>query len=36
MAELVIRGLNFDLRAGENLAVIGPNGSGKTVLLRKR
>ena len=30
----VIHGLNFDLRAGDDLAVIGPNGSGKTVLLK--
>lgn len=30
----VIRSLNFDLHAGDDLAVIGPNGSGKTVLLK--
>ena len=30
----VIRGLSFDLHAGDDLAVIGPNGSGKTVLLK--
>jgi zinc transport system ATP-binding protein len=30
----VIRGLSFELRAGDDLAVIGPNGSGKTVLLK--
>ena len=30
----VIHGLNFDLHAGDDLAVIGPNGSGKTVLLK--
>ena len=30
----VIDNLSFSLSEGENLAVIGPNGSGKTVLLR--
>jgi zinc transport system ATP-binding protein len=30
----VLSNLNFELDKGENLAVIGPNGSGKTVLLR--
>lgn len=30
----VIHNLSFDLDKGENLAVIGPNGSGKTVLLK--
>ncbi len=30
----VIHDLSFDLDRGENLAVIGPNGSGKTVLLK--
>lgn len=30
----VIENLNFQLKSGETLAVIGPNGSGKTVLLR--
>lgn len=29
-----ISGINFELNTGENLAVIGPNGSGKTVLLK--
>jgi ATP-binding cassette subfamily F protein 3 len=30
----VIDGASFELRTGERVAVIGPNGSGKTVLLR--
>jgi len=30
----VIRNLSFELGEGESLALIGPNGSGKTVLLR--
>jgi zinc transport system ATP-binding protein len=30
----ILRDLSFDLDKGENLAIIGPNGSGKTVLLR--
>ena len=30
----VLRGLDFDLAAGEVLGVIGPNGAGKTSLLR--
>lgn len=30
----VIEDLSFRLNEGENLAIIGPNGSGKTVLLR--
>ncbi len=32
--QVVINDLNFDLNEGEILAVIGPNGSGKTVLLK--
>lgn len=28
------QGLNLDLRAGESLAVTGPSGSGKSLLLR--
>lgn len=31
---VVIDNLSFQLRSGDSLAVIGPNGSGKTVLLR--
>ena len=30
----VFSGLTFDLRAGERLAVLGPNGGGKTTLFR--
>ncbi len=30
----VLENLSFDLNAGEVMAVIGPNGSGKTVLLK--
>lgn len=30
----VIEGASFEMRTGERVAVIGPNGSGKTVLLR--
>jgi len=30
----VLKNLSFELGRGENLAVIGPNGSGKTVLVR--
>lgn len=32
--QTVVKNLSFDLEKGENLAIIGPNGSGKTVLLR--
>jgi len=30
----ILEGVTFDLEQGSNLAIIGPNGSGKTVLLR--
>ncbi len=30
----IIEDLNFDVEEGDNLAIIGPNGSGKTVLFR--
>lgn len=30
----IIQNLSFEIERGENLAIIGPNGSGKTVLLR--
>lgn len=32
--EDILRGIGFDLRAGEVLGVVGPNGSGKSTLLR--
>lgn len=31
---VIVDDLSFDVQKGESLAVIGPNGSGKTVLLR--
>ncbi len=33
-ARLVLRGLDLDAARGELLAIIGPNGCGKTTLLR--
>ncbi len=30
----IIKNLNFEVDEGDNLAIIGPNGSGKTVLLK--
>jgi zinc transport system ATP-binding protein len=30
----ILEGISFELERGSNLAIIGPNGSGKTVLLR--
>ncbi len=33
-AKEIISGLNFSVQAGERVAVIGPNGCGKTTLLR--
>ena len=30
----IVEGISFELARGDNLAIIGPNGSGKTVLLR--
>lgn len=32
--KVILDNVNFELGEGENLAIIGPNGSGKTVLLR--
>jgi len=33
-SEVVLNNLSFNVERGENLVIIGPNGSGKTVLLR--
>jgi heme exporter protein A len=33
-ARVLFRGLSFELRAGEALQVVGPNGTGKSSLLR--
>jgi ABC-type Mn2+/Zn2+ transport system ATPase subunit len=33
-ARTVLRDVSFDLRAGERIAVLGPNGGGKTTLFR--
>jgi zinc transport system ATP-binding protein len=33
-SRVVLQNLNFELNSGDSLAIIGPNGSGKTVLLK--
>ena len=32
--QTIIKNISFDLEQGESLAIVGPNGSGKTVLLK--
>jgi len=32
--KVILKGLNFKLRAGENIGLIGSNGSGKTTILQ--
>ena len=34
VSEPILNGLNFELKAGETLGIIGPTGSGKTTLAR--
>ncbi|MBR4077968.1 MAG: ABC-F family ATP-binding cassette domain-containing protein, partial [Oscillospiraceae bacterium] len=33
--ELLLENVNFELREGEKVAIVGPNGTGKTTLLRE-
>src|SRR5581483_1511695 len=30
----IIHGINFSVEPGQNVAIVGPNGSGKTVLVK--
>ncbi len=32
--QTIIKNISFDLEQGESLAIVGPNGSGKTILLK--